>query len=257
MTRGSKHMRRWTLSLVIALACSLVGALVANGDDKARDSKDGKAAETKQADVKAKNKNERSQKTDKKKLAKPLVAGFTEGREAAALAFVRMNHPELIDLLEPLKATNPHEYQKAIRDLFMTSEKLGEMQQRNPQRYELELQDWKLGSRVQVLAVRLALRENAPVESELRQLLVEQQETRRQLLLLERDRLSSRLADIDSQITHLNQDPGKQVDTRLAEMVNAARAVRTQSSDKKANDNHTDTTAEAKAEKSNKSKKND
>jgi hypothetical protein len=222
--------RRRNIALAAALVCSLATAMVAaDREEKAKPAQESAtSAPEAKPDSKSKSKSDRNGKSDKKRPVKPLVSGYTEGREAAALAFVRTNHPELIDLLEPLKAMNPAEYQKAIRDLFLTSERLGEMQQRNPQRYELELQDWKLVSRIQVLAVRLALNENAPLEREMRELLAEQQETRRQLLLFERDRLATRLADIDTQLTELDRDPAKKIDSRATELVNAARATQQQ-----------------------------
>ena len=65
------------------------------------------------------------------------------GREAAAMTFVRMNHPELATLLDQLKLNDLPEYQRAIRELFHSSEKLAQLQERNPKRYPW---NWKLGS---------------------------------------------------------------------------------------------------------------
>jgi hypothetical protein len=49
---------------------------------------------------------------------------FTEEREAAVLTFVRKNRPELLAMLEGLKLRRPADYQRAVSDLFRTSEML-------------------------------------------------------------------------------------------------------------------------------------
>src|SRR6185436_5664149 len=49
---------------------------------------------------------------------------ITPEREAAAVTFVKLHHPDLAELLGHLKQSNPREYQRAIRDLFRTSENL-------------------------------------------------------------------------------------------------------------------------------------
>jgi len=83
------------------------------------------------------------------------LQGFTPEREAAALTFVRAHHPELAELLDRLKTRRPQEYQKAIRELFRASERLAQSQEQAPQRYEMELSEWKLQSRVQLLVARM------------------------------------------------------------------------------------------------------
>ena len=80
--------------------------------------------------------------------AKPVksskrVSGFTEEREAAAMTFVRMNHPELASLLDQLKLNDVAEYQRAIRELFHSSEKLAQLQERTQ---SVTRWNWKPGS---------------------------------------------------------------------------------------------------------------
>ena len=89
--------------------------------------------------------------------------------EAETLAFVRLHHPELASVLEPLKTMDLAEYAKAIRELSQVARNLADLKVRNPKRYEVMLDAWKAKSRVELLAARLA---NAPSEeltSELRQ----------------------------------------------------------------------------------------
>src|SRR5215471_12684687 len=43
---------------------------------------------------------------------------LTAEEEQQSLGFARSQHPELVPLLEKLKEENPHEYRKALIDLF-------------------------------------------------------------------------------------------------------------------------------------------
>ena len=76
--------------------------------------------------------------------------------EAAALAFVGENHPELAELLARLKSMKPEEYRKAVTELSQAAEKLGQLKGRDPRRYDAALEVWKARSRVNLLAARLA-----------------------------------------------------------------------------------------------------
>ena len=80
---------------------------------------------------------------------------FTEEREAAALTFVRKNRPELLKMLEQLKVRNPGEYQRAIPDLFRTSEMLASIKQQDPARYEFALKAWQAETHTHLLMARL------------------------------------------------------------------------------------------------------
>ncbi|MCE9604392.1 MAG: hypothetical protein K8U03_05740 [Planctomycetia bacterium] len=132
------------------------------------------------------------------------AAGFTPEREAAALTFVRTHHPELADLLERLKERRPHEYEKAIRDLFRVSERLAVSREEFPLRYELELKQWKLTSRIQVQTARLAMGRTPEQEQELKQLLAEQLAAHRELLALNLERATARAAALSQELADLD-----------------------------------------------------
>ena len=96
---------------------------------------------------------------------------FTEEREAAALTFVRKNRPELLAMLEGIKLRKPAEYQRAVGDLFRTSEMLTSVRQEDPGRYELALKGWQAEMHAGMLFARLVGQpgETKKVEAELRQ----------------------------------------------------------------------------------------
>ena len=146
---------------------------------------------------------------------------FTPEREAAAMTFVEAHHQELAPLLVHLKKSRPGEYQKAIRKLFNDSERLAHNREMQPQRYELELQEWKLGSRIELLVARLSMDRNPALEAELRRTLTEQMEIRRALLNLERERLLQRAKMLDKQIIALEQDREEKLDEWFEKAVNS------------------------------------
>lgn len=144
--------------------------------------------------------------------------GFTPEREAAALSFVRQHHPELGDLLAQLKPGNRREYQRAINELFFASEKLTQTQERDPLKYDLDLQAWKIDSRIRLLAARIAMSDNDLLEAELKELLVEKVDVQLALQLLERERVSSRLEKLDATIERLRKQRENEAQKSLSKI---------------------------------------
>jgi len=155
------------------------------------------------------------------KNLRPL-AGFTPEREAAALTFVRTNHPELADLLDRLKVRQPYEYQKAVRDLSRVSERLALSREVFPSRYELELKQWKLTSRIQVLTARLSMGRTPKHEQELKQLLAEQLETHRELVVLNLERAKGRVAALSRELDDLDSRKQAILDGKFEKAIKAA-----------------------------------
>jgi hypothetical protein len=151
-----------------------------------------------------------------KRLSKLELPAFTAEREAAAITFVKMHHGELADLLARLKQHSRPEYEQAIRELFRTSERLAQWQEKNPHKYANELKTWQLGSRIQVLTAKLAMNADPILKQELRDALQEQQQLRRAQLQAERERAAARLADLDRE---LQKDMNVSVDQRLDQIV--------------------------------------
>ncbi len=127
--------------------------------------------------------------------------------EHSALEFAKTHHPELSRLLGRLKKNNRQQYNEAVAELFKTSEQLARQQERDPERYLLSLEIWKLDSRIRLLAARIAVEENSKLEEELKQKLRKRQEYRVQQLSLDRDRLQSRAVRLNQQIETILADP--------------------------------------------------
>ena len=138
--------------------------------------------------------------------AEKQAADDAENREARALAFVRLHHPELRDLLDRLKKHNPGEFDKAVRQIAQTSERLERLREREPERHQVELELWKVDSRVRLLVARLTMTNDHALVDEIKDLLAERVELRLHLLRLERERLASRIEKLDEVIADLDEN---------------------------------------------------
>lgn len=153
-----------------------------------------------------------------KRPAKPAEVMMTPERQAAALKFAELHHPELHDLVNGLKESQRRqaEYQKAIRQLYRDSERLARLKERVPSRYELALKQWQLDSRLRLLVARMTMSAGEPeLQAQLEDLLEKRLETRLALLKHDRKRLAARLARLDEQIQEIEEDPQETIEKDL------------------------------------------
>lgn len=140
-------------------------------------------------------------KTDGARGVDPITVIITPAREAAARTFAERHHKELDELLTQLKKSNPVEYEKAVQELFRTSERLARTEERMPERYDLELQSWKVESRIRLLAAKLSMADSPALEQELKNLLRDRIDIRIRQNQEERERLAARIAKLDEIVT--------------------------------------------------------
>jgi hypothetical protein len=141
---------------------------------------------------------------------------FAPEREAAAMAFVRRHHPELARLLENLKKTDLREYHRAVGALYTASQRLANVQQRNPELYEREIREWKLKSHIQLLVAQTRMTpDDETLRQVLRKSLIEQLELRKAKLVEERNRLAERLEKMDQQISEMKHDLATLADKQM------------------------------------------
>jgi len=214
------------IRLLIGLTCLALATgsgLWAQGTSSGAPASSGAAAQQNKtpADGRVQNKSTKAAKdTSKEKaadLSRPAAArdkvakdkalpAFTLEREAAALTFVSLQHPDLAQLLGQLKNSQPDQYERAIRELFRTSENLAQLQEREPQRYEFELEAWRLNSRIQVLAARLMMGPDPEIEDQLREALRAQTDLRIRQQQTTRDRMAERLTQADKDLEAARRD---------------------------------------------------
>lgn len=158
----------------------------------------------------------------------------TPEREAAALTFARRHHPELADILEPLKSMDRKGYDKAIQELFRTSEQLTKLQARTPSRYESELALWKIDSRIRLLVARAAKGDRDKLRKEVKKLLLDRNDIRMEEYVKEKERLEARISKIDASIDNLKKNGNaladKEIDRLLKSVEPASKKPSTKNS---------------------------
>ena len=95
---------------------------------------------------------------DDLKATRPATTSLTPfaQQETMALTLVRENLPELLQVLHPLKASNPAEYRKAIGEIASEARGLQAIQAKNPTRAALALDSWKTRTNAELIAAQLA-----------------------------------------------------------------------------------------------------
>ncbi|TWT39207.1 hypothetical protein [Blastopirellula retiformator] len=145
-------------------------------------------------------------------------------REELAFALVRKHHPELVTLLRQLKQARPRQYDSAIRELSRVSERLDQIQERSPERYEVELELWKSKSRLQLLTAQLRMTpDDQPLRERLRETIAQQLASQRQLYELEKTRMTQRIEFLNKQLDRLDGDVETLIDQRFRSIEAAAK----------------------------------
>ena len=153
---------------------------------------------------------------------KPQPMNVTPEREAAVRTFVERNHPELSELLAHLKANQTKEYERAVRELHRTTERLAGIQERDRTQYDLELKLWTAQSHVQLMTARLKMGASEDLKTQLRKALGTQAEAKVALLKHERSRAAERLSRIERDIAQFETDREKVIEKQLDLLVRSA-----------------------------------
>lgn len=199
-----------TLLTITVLAGAICAGAVAQSQSVSSQSPSSPAASSKkvakpkaQADSKRED-AEKPQKTGRKTLPETQLK---PDQEAVALAFARTHHPELADLLEQLKQNRAAEFGKALPDLYRAADRLAKLNDRDAERYPLELDLWKMESRIRLLTAQLLMGGSVSLEADLKGLIVQRIELRTRLLQMDRERAAQRITAIDRELETLRADP--------------------------------------------------
>ena len=176
------------------------------------------------------------EKLAEKKLRTELSASDL----VATIAFASEHHPELARLLEHLRKSRSNEFQRAARELNQQIVVLEKIKEKNPARYEHQLQLWKEDSQIRVLVAKWSLSKDEAMEQQIRQLLQQRRDTKVAQLKAEQKRLTEQLQKIEKQLTTLSQTADSQIDReweQLARNTNADRSHIKEKNSKKSNSN--------------------
>lgn len=88
--------------------------------------------------------------------------------ESKAISLVKAHLPELNDVLGRLRADQPRQYDRAIRDLAKSVRKLELAQKRDEQLYEIELELLQAETQVSLLTAKLKVRDSQSDRKQLR-----------------------------------------------------------------------------------------
>ncbi len=139
--------------------------------------------------------------------------------EEAALAFVRRHYPRLMDVLIYLKENQPRQYARAIKDLHRTRHRLEQIRERQPRRYKLELEAWKLQSEIQLLMAELVMSDSPEVRRRLEEAVARQVDLRLKLLKADQRQAEARLAKIQQSVRRLEQHREEEVQRLTRQLV--------------------------------------
>lgn len=140
----------------------------------------------------------------------------------AAMAFATQHHPELARLLEQLEKSRPHEFARAVKDLNQQLQQLERTREKNPVRYETQLESWKVESQIRVLIARWSLNRDAELETQIRDLLKQRREAKMAQLKADKERLLEQQRKIDEQLAELSDPMDSQVDKEWEQLAKKA-----------------------------------
>lgn len=158
--------------------------------------------------------------------------GSQAEREATAMNLLKEHHVELVDLVERLKVSKPVEYERAIRELARTSDRLAVLKQRDPERYALELEAWKLKSHIRLLSARASMPGQSTLAEELRTALERQHAIRLKQLELDRADLTEKLQRVEASLDQLKKNPQTQIDKQLETLLRSIDTMRTKAANR-------------------------
>ncbi len=142
-----------------------------------------------------------------------------EQMESEAMSFVKQHHPELVSLLELLKAMKEKEFEIAIREIDKARKRLDSMLKGDPERHQLELDSWKIQSKMDLLLAKGFANDKAFNSKALRALLKDQVENQKLRLQNEQVNLVKRKRQIDEQLEKIQGHESEKVDQQFTALM--------------------------------------
>ena len=151
--------------------------------------------------------------------AETLVQPSFEQLETDAIAFVQEHHPELVSLLQSLKSMRQKEYEMAIREIVRTRKRLESLSKREVDSHAMELDAWKLQSKIDLLIARGIARDKAFDTADLRELLKLQVENQKKRWKHEQLSLIKRLEQLDQLLVRTVGHEEEKIDQQLSALL--------------------------------------
>ena len=177
-------------------------------------------------------------KAIEKSADKKLRAELSESDLKATMAFAAEHHPELARLLQHLRKSRSNQFQRAVRELNQQILVLEKIKEKNPARYEHQLELWKEDSQIRVLVAKWSLSKDDAIEQQIRQLLRQRRDTKIAQLQMEQKRLAEQLQKVEKQLTTLSEMPDSQIDREWEQLAKKTNANRNDIKEKNSNKNN-------------------
>lgn len=139
--------------------------------------------------------------------------------EETAVAFIKRHHAELDALLDVLKTTDRSKYNSAIKDVTKVLKRLEGVQKRDEKLYTLEIEGWRIQSKIDLLLAKGMAKDKSFNESDLKQLLDKRIDNQIQRTNREIELIELRKASLMESVTKLTNNRQSQVDKQYANML--------------------------------------
>lgn len=139
--------------------------------------------------------------------------------EQDAIAFVKEHHPELVSLLQTLKPMSQKEYQTAIRDIAKTRKRLEMLLKREVESHSLELESWKLQSKIDLLLAKGVAGDKSFDKEGLRSLLKNQVENQKKRWKLEQASLLKREQQLSDLLSKTEGHEQERIEQQLTNLM--------------------------------------
>ena len=139
-----------------------------------------------------------------------------EQLESDAIAFVTEHHPELVSLLQSLKSMRQKEYEIAIREIVRTKKRLEALANREPALHAMELDAWKLKSKIDLLMARGIAGDKSFDKAVLRDLISQRLENQKKRWRHEQTTLSRRQEQLAELLSRTEGSENDKVEQELS-----------------------------------------
>jgi hypothetical protein len=157
-------------------------------------------------------------------------------RQEELLAFVKEHQPQLEKLLRLLRKNRSDEYQSAVEDLDRDERRISSFKDKDPQRYQIELNLWITKSQISLLVAQLSVKDSPELQKQLRQNVARFFQLRQQQLISDKQRLQERLSRVEENIERIKNERPELIERQFQSYLRNAQRQRKQSE----GDNKTD-----------------
>ena len=161
--------------------------------------------------------------TPQRKLPRP-----TAEMQKVAMEFASEHVPELAKLLPGLRKKSRPDFDSAIREMHSTAVRLERLKTREPERYRVDLEAWKLDKSIQLMAARLSMTHDPEIQEQILTAIRKRTAIKKRQIEFEIERYEVRLDRLKASHQEISASPEEIVERdfrRIQNMVKARDAL--------------------------------